>query len=242
MVSLGRKALKTVQLGVIGAVAAVLSVAGVNELYVLFGGGFAGVFLHKIGGRDARAFLALALPASALTNSVFNWKLFWIFLKVGAVLYGSGYVLFAFLDTELVSTGLLSKRELTDAIAVGQFTPGPVFSSATFIGWQIAGLPGAVAATIGIFLPSFVFVAFLNPLVDKLRRSPGAAVFLDTVNIISVAMILAVCVDMARVSVTDWRTALIAVAGFAVSLWAKKLNSAFVVLGGAVLGWALSLV
>lgn len=242
MVSLGRKALKTMQLGVIGAVAAALSVAGVNELYVLFGGGFAGVLLYKIGRRDARAFLPLVLPAGALTNSVFNWKLFWIFLKVGAVLYGSGYVLFAFLDNELVSTGMLSKRELTDAIAVGQFTPGPVFSSATFIGWQMAGLPGAVAATIGIFLPSFVFVAFLNPLVEKLRRSQEAAVFLDTVNIISVAMILAVCVDMARVSVTDWRTALIAMAGFAVSLLAKKLNSAFVVLGGAVLGWVLSLV
>lgn len=242
MVSLGRKALKTVQLGIIGAIAVVLSVAGVNELYVLFGGGMAGVLLHKAGRRDARALLPLMLPAGAMSGSLFNWKMFWIFLKVGAVLYGSGYVLFAFLDTELVSTGMLSKQALTDAIAVGQFTPGPVFSSATFIGWQIAGLPGAVAATIGIFLPSFLFVAFLNPLVDKLRRSAGAAVFLDTVNVISVAMILAVCVDMARVSVTDWHTVVIAVAGFAVSFWAKKLNSAFVVLGGAVLGWVLSLV
>jgi chromate transporter len=128
---------------------------------------------------------------------------------------------------------------LIDAIAVGQFTPGPVFSSATFIGWQMAGWPGAAAATAGIFLPSFLLVAFLNPLIPMLRKSALMSVFLDTVNMVSVAIILAVCVDMARDSVTNWKTGLIAVAGFAVTMGFKKLNTAFVILGGAVAGYLL---
>src|SRR5215204_3743550 len=102
-------------------------------------------------------------------SSVSTLKLFLIFLKIGSILYGSGYVLFAFLDAELVSKGLLTKQQLVDAIAVGQFTPGPVFSSATFIGWQIGDIAGAIAATTGIFLPSFLFVALLNPLIPRLR-------------------------------------------------------------------------
>ncbi len=117
-----------------------------------------------------------------------------------------------------MKTGLLDKQELIDAVAVGQFTPGPVFSSATFIGWQIAGLPGALAATIGIFLPSFLFVAFLNPLIFRLRKSKAMSVFLDAVNVVSVALILAVCAEMAKESVTDWRTIVIAVLGFVVTL------------------------
>src|SRR6202008_2578288 len=129
-----------------------------------------------------------------------------------------------------------------DAIAAGQFTPGPVFSSATFIGWQMNGFNGALAATIGIFLPSFFFVGFLNPLVSRLRRSKVMSAFLDTVNMASIALILAVCVDMGRSSITDWKTVLIAVAGFAVSFGFKKLNTAFVVVGGSTLGYILSLV
>jgi chromate transporter len=170
-----------------------------------------------------------------------QWKIFWIFLKIGAILYGSGYVLFAFLDDELVGRGLLTKQQLIDAIAVGQFTPGPVFSAATFIGWQIAGLPGAIAATIGIFLPSFLFVALLNPVIPRLRKSKTMSAFLDTVNIVSVALILVVCWDMARNAISDWRTIVIAVSGFIVSVLFKKLNSAFVVLGGSLLGYCLTL-
>jgi chromate transporter len=128
---------------------------------------------------------------------------------------------------------------LLDAIAVGQFTPGPVFSSATFIGWQMGGIKGALAATAGIFLPSFLFVAFLNPLVRKLRSSKAMSAFLDTVNVASIALILAVCVDMGKSSINDWKTILIAIIGLAVSLTFKKLNSAFVVLGGSVLGYLL---
>ncbi|GAA0526569.1 chromate efflux transporter [Chitinophaga japonensis] len=234
MISLGRRALKTVELGVIGAIAAALVLYGVNEIYVLFGAGLAGILLQVA--RQGKSALNSVTPLVLVSG----WKLFWIFLKTGAILYGSGYVLFAFLDAQLVSTGLLTKQQLVDAIAVGQFTPGPVFSSATFIGWQIAGWPGAIAATTGIFLPSFLFVAFLNPLIPRLRRSKILSVFLDTVNMAAIAIILAVCVEMGRVAITDWRTTLIALAGFAAILLFPRLNTAFIVLGGALSGYLLS--
>lgn len=243
MLSLGRSALKSTELGVIGVVSAVLVLYGINEIYLLFGAGFIGILIFLLKPpyrKNLNSFFPLVfLQLSILTYDSFNWKLFWIFLKIGAILYGSGYVLFAFLDTELVSTGLLSKQELIDAIAVGQFTPGPVFSSATFIGWQIAGIPGAIAATIGIFIPSFLFVALLNPLMPILRNSKIMSAFLDTVNMVSVAIILAICVEMGQSSIVDWKTGLIAVCGFVVSYRFKSLNSAFVIFGGAVLGYVL---
>ena len=245
MLSLGKKALKSTTLAIIGVLAAALAIVGVNEIYVLFGSGFLGLVLYALQNKkiSASGFFPFALLQIKLSPiQATGWKLFWIFLKVGSILFGSGYVLFAFLDAELVSTGMLTKKQLVDAIAVGQFTPGPVFSSATFIGWQVAGLPGAVGATVGIFLPSFLFVAFLQPLIPLLRKSKYMSAFLDTVNMASVAIILAVCVDMAKASITDWRAIAIAVLGFIVSFSFKKINSAFIVLGGAVMGYLLWLV
>jgi chromate transporter len=230
MLSLGKKALKSKQLGIIGVLAAALALYGVNEIIVLFGAGAAGILMYLLRKRTGEL------------KSVSPLFLFWLFLKIGAVLYGSGYVLFAFLDAALVDKGLLSKQQLVDAVAVGQFTPGPVFSSATFIGWQIAGWPGAIAATAGIFLPSFLFVAFLNPLIPRLRRSGVMSAFLDTVNIAAVAIILAVCVEMGKVAITDWRTTLIALSGFAVMLLFPRLNTAWVVSGGAAAGYLLSII
>lgn len=244
MFSLGKKALKTVELGVIGIIASGLAIFGFNEIYILFGGGLMGILIYMA--KSARQSLNNFAPVTLLqigmmSSDKLDWRLFAIFLKIGAILYGSGYVLFAYLDTELVKTGLLSKQELVDAIAVGQLTPGPVFSSATFIGWQIGGLPGAIAATIGIFLPSFLFVFFLNPLLPKLRKSKVMSAFLDSVNVVSIAIILAVCIEMGQTSITDWRTAVIAIASFAVTLRFKQTNSAFIILGGSVLGYLLSL-
>lgn len=244
MISLGKKALKSIELGILGIIAAVLVLYGVNEILVLFAAGFTGILIYLAKNRKQTLqgiFPFVLLQVMSSSSNSFNWKLFFIFLKVGSILYGSGYVLFAFLDAELVAKGLLTKQELVDAIAVGQFTPGPVFSSATFIGWQIAGPAGAVAATIGIFLPSFLFVALLNPLIPRLRKSKIMSAFLDTVNIVSVAIILAICIEMGKASLTDWRTFAIAVAGFIITLRFKKLNTAFVVLGGAVLGYLLRL-
>src|SRR3989344_3440270 len=219
----------------------------INEIYLMFGAGFFALFLAYIRNNkqnNINSFLPLALLQITNTTilSATNAKLFWIFLKIGSILYGSGYVLFAFLDTELVSTGLLTRQQLIDAIAVGQFTPGPVFSSVTFIGYQINGLTGAIISTIAIFLPSFVFVALLNPIVKKMRSSKLFPAFLDAVNVASVAIIVAICFAMGKETITDWRTILIAVLSIAIAFGYKKLNSAFVVLGGSLIGYILLLI
>ena len=151
-------------------------------------------------------------------------------------------VLFAYLDAELVSTGFLTRQELIDTVAVGQFTPGPVLSTATFIGWQLNGFWGAIAATVGIFLPSFIFVAILNPLIPKMPKSKIIAAFLDAVNIAAVAVIVAVCVEMGKDTLTDWRTILIAVLSIIAVFVFKKMNSAFIVIGGALTGYLLTLI
>lgn len=194
-------------------------------------------------GKKLLSIIPLALITAvtgATTLSVL--KIFLIFLKVGALLYGSGYVLFAFLDSELVMEGLLTREQLMDAVAVGQFTPGPVLSTATFIGWQLYGFWGAIAATVGIFLPSFILVGMLNPLIPKLRKSKVMAAFLDAVNVGSVAVIMAVVIQMGRDAVTDWRSVLILIVSIIVSFGFKKLNSAFIVIGGSLAGWLLLMI
>ncbi|WP_242928423.1 chromate efflux transporter [Pontibacter vulgaris] len=245
---LAKKSLKTVTLSIIGVVALVLALFQVSEIYVMFGAGLIAIALAAIRTRKPGAtlngisiltFTKLGGPA---LQAVSNTKLFFSFLKIGSILYGSGYVLFAFLDTELVAKGLLSRQQLIDAIAVGQFTPGPVFSSVTFIGYQMNGWIGAAVATIGIFLPSFVFVALLNPLVRKMRNSTLMAAFLDAVNVASVAVIVAVCFEMGRDTITDWRTIVIALVSIILTFGFRKVNSALVVIGGALLGYVLMLV
>lgn len=242
MISLGKKAVKNWQLALLGILALIAVLAGMHEIYVLFGAGAIGILLHYVqANRSLKGFLPVPLVQIVLEAPVLmNGKIFWIFLKIGSILYGSGYVLFAFLDAELVSRGWLSKQLLVDAIAVGQFTPGPVFSAATFIGWQLGGFGGALAATVGIFLPSFLFVALLQRLLPLLRKSPVMAAFLDTVNVVSVAIILAVLVEMGRQTISDWRMIIIAVVGFLVSFFYPRINSAFIVIGGALLGYILT--
>lgn len=243
---LAKKSLKTVTLALIGLLVLLGSLLHYYEIYLLFGAGFVGLFLKYCNSNYAFKSNGM-LPLAALPTSTgtllasSNAKLFWIFLKIGAILYGSGYVLFAFLDTELVATGLLSRQQLIDAIAIGQFTPGPVFSSVTFIGYQINDWTGAIVATVGIFLPSFVFVALLNPLVSKMRNSELFAAFLDAVNVASVAIIVSVCWSMGAESILDWKTLLIAVLSMLILFSYKKLNSALVVVGGSILGYLLSL-
>lgn len=240
MLRLGKKALKNRTLLWFGLAAAVAVLAGVNEIVVLFTAGLLGVLLYFLrSGNRLHGFLPFALLQVNYAE-VEPAKLFLVFLKIGSILYGSGYVLFAFLDAELVAKGLLTRQQLVDAIAVGQFTPGPVFSSATFIGWQIGGWPGAVAATIGIFLPSFLFVALLNPLIPRLRRSKPMSVFLDTVNMVSIAIILSIVIEMAKETLLDWRAILIALASFFVTFFYRQLNTAWIILGGAIAGYLLT--
>jgi chromate transporter len=243
---LAKKSFKTVQLGIIGAIVLVLSLFHINEIMLLFGAGFLSLFWFSIKDKNStnKNWIPLGiLPVSQTTLvATGNWNLFLIFLKIGAILYGSGYVLFAFLDAELVAKGLLSRSELIDAIAVGQFTPGPVFSSVTFVGYQINGISGALISTLAIFLPSFVFVALLNPLVKKLRNSKPFSVFLDAVNVASVAIIISICIQMGVDTITDWRTILIAFVSILIAFNYKKINSAFIVIGGAFLGYLLTFV
>ncbi|RFC55529.1 chromate efflux transporter [Brumimicrobium aurantiacum] len=239
---LGKKALKSIWLGVLGALTLVVCLMGVHEILALFACGLLGLIWHFI--QNSKNNLKSVAPLLLLQTaaSAGTLKVLLTFLKVGALLYGSGYVLFAYLDAELVATGLLTRQELIDAVAVGQITPGPVLSTATFIGWQLGGFWGAIAATIGIFLPSFIFVAILNPLIPKMRKSKTISAFLDAVNIAAVGVIVAVCVEMGAETLVDWRTILIAVASMITVFVFKKVNSAFIVIGGAGLGFLLTLV
>ncbi len=236
---LGKKALKNVELACFGILVMIAALMGYNEILVMFACGIlAGIwFFIKKAFRTNQ--VQSVAPVFLLVG---NLKIFLIFLKVGAILYGSGYVLFAFLDAELVSTGLLSRTELIDAVAVGQMTPGPVLSTASFIGYQLGGLKGAILATVGIFLPSFLLVGLVNPLVQKIRKSALLSAILDAINIAAVAIILAVCFEMGREAIVDWRTILIAILSLIVVFRFKKINSAFTVLGGALLGFVLSLI
>lgn len=244
---LGKKALKGIELGVLGALVLVASLIGVNEIIALLAAGILGAIYFTIKERSQNRLNSnvawLLLPAA--TTSIFSvstLNIFWTFLKVGAVLYGSGYVLFAYLDAELVMKGWMTRQELLDAVAIGQFTPGPVLSTATFIGYQLGGLGGAMAATLGIFLPSFLFVWILNPLVPKMRKSKFLSAFLDSVNIAAVAVMLGVLFEMSKDSIVDWRAVVIVVFGAWFTFGPNKLSSMWIVLGGAVLGAILGLV
>jgi chromate transporter len=182
--------------------------------------------------------IAPILPGNAVVAAVGLWPLFAFFVKVGSVLFGSGYVLLAFLRGGLVhDLGWLTEAQLLDAVAIGQVTPGPVFTTATFIGYVLAGGPGAVAATIGIFLPAFVFVAMSGPLVPRLRRSSLAGAVLDGVNVASLSLMGVVAVQLASSAVVDGLTLALAVAS-AACLLALRVNSAWLVLLGAIAGYA----
>ena len=251
---LGRTALKGWRLGVVGVGVGVASLGGVNEVLALFVGGALGMLwlrLPEMKGQQRAWVLAAfagsaalgAAPAASAAGPVVTvslWKLGAFFLKVGAVLYGSGYVLVAFLEGGLVHDyAWLTRQQLLDAIAIGQFTPGPVLSTATFVGYLVAGAPGAWVATAAIFLPSFCFVAALNPFVPRLRRSPWTAAFLDAVNVSSIALMAAVTLKLAQSTLTAWPAWLIAAGAAALGVgW--KVDPSRLILGGAVAGWALS--
>jgi chromate transporter len=242
---LAKKSIQSVFLGLVGLAVLVASLSGINEIYLLFGSGLMAIAVFSFQNRTngtLQSFIPFLFLKASNHNflSETNVNLFWIFLKIGSILYGSGYVLFAFLDTELVAKGLITRQQLMDAIAVGQFTPGPVFSSVTFIGYQIDGLSGAILSTIAIFLPSFVFVALLNSLMKRIRHYKSLSAFLDAVNVASVAIIAAVCFTMGKEAVTDWRTITIALISAFIIFKYQKINSAFIVLGGALLGYILN--
>lgn len=181
-----------------------------------------------------------AAGAAAAASGVSLWKLGFFFLKVGCILYGSGYVLVAFLEGDLVEGyGWLTQTQLLDAIAIGQFTPGPVLSTSTFIGYVIEGVPGAVVATLGIFLPSFLFVLALNPAVPRLRESVWTAAFLDAVNVSAVGLMVAVTVELGMATLVSWPAWVLA--GLAAILALRfRVSAAWLVVGAALLGRLLA--
>jgi chromate transporter len=241
-------AIKGLFLGVIGVVATVAALLGVNVLIVLFSAGVITAVTSWLGRREPQPALAWAniLPAlkavgAAAPAVAFSLTgLFLFFLKVGAVLYGSGYVLLAFLQADLVDRlHWLTQSQLLDAIAVGQVTPGPVFTTATFIGYLLGGTLGAVVATVGIFVPSFLFVAASRPLIPRIRRSPIAGAFLDGVNVGALALMAAVTLQLSGAALVDITTVLIG-AMSALLLIYTRINSAWLIFAAGLVGLAAS--
>jgi len=266
VVRLGRTGLKSWRLGVIAAAVAAASLAGYDPVWSLLAGGVLGaLFLHirrrengtgaknaagtvacvASAGWAARAKAASAVAASAGAVSaggaaaVSLWKLGLFFLKVGLVFYGGGYVLVAYMEGGLVGDyGWLSREQLVEAVAIGQITPGPMLSSITFVGYLVAGLPGAAVATAAILLPSFFFVAAANPLIPRLRRSYTAGLFLDSVSAAAIGLMAIVSVKLSQTALVDavgWTLAIVA----ALIALRFKIAPIWLVLGGAAAGWML---
>lgn len=237
---LGRTAVKTKFLGLIGLCTLGAAFLSVHPLVLLILAGSVACLSQVRSSRlsvSIAPFSAapLAVAATGATSFGLGW-LFLVFLKIGAVVFGSGYVLLAFLRADLVvHRGWLTDSQLIDAVAVGQLTPGPVFTTATFIGYLLAGVPGSIAATVGIFMPAFLLVAASGPLIPRIRRSKVAGAFLDGVNVGSLALMAEVSWQLGRASLVDFTTVGLAVVAV-VALLRWRLNSVWLILGGAGLG------
>ncbi len=248
---LGKKAAKDRPTTVVGLCAIALYFTGINEILLLLLAGLAVMLVKNWQNRNnvVGGFL-LPLSASlaqvggtAATAASVGWAgVFLFFLKIGCVLYGSGYVLLAFLQRDLVEQQQwLTSQQLLDAIAIGQITPGPVFTTATFVGYLLAGNAGAIAGTIGIFLPAFLLVGLVNPWVPKIRQSPWASGFLDGVNAGALGLMAGVTYTLATAALVDWLTVVLAVLS-ALLVFRFKINSAWLVIAGGVIGLGLHLV
>jgi chromate transporter len=243
--SLGRTALRTRLLAGLAVAVLVASFAGVNELVALAGGGLVALLAWLVTRRGGALLAMVPLGAAAGAGAPAGatafglLPLFLFFVKIGAILFGSGYVLLAFLRADLVQRWhWLSESQLLDAIAAGQITPGPVFTTATFIGYVLGRVPGAAVGTTGIFLPAFVFVAISGPLVPRLRRSAGASAFLDGVIVASLALMAEVTWHLGRAAIVDGFTLVLAIVS-AIALFRFRLNSVWLVLAGAAAGMLL---
>jgi chromate transporter len=239
--SLGQKAVKGAATAAVAVIVIILYFMGINEIALLFGGGLIVMLVmnyRRLRRRMAGIFIPLSTAGilSYVSIQFSLLQLFLTFLKIGAVLYGSGYVLLAFLRADfVVRFGWLTDQQLMDAIAIGQVTPGPVFTTATFIGFVLGGMPGALLATLAIFLPSFIFVAISNPLIPRIRNSAWVSGLLDGVNVASLGLMAAVTWQLGRASLTGPLTILIALISFVLLIW-FKLNSTWLIAGGGLIG------
>jgi chromate transporter len=255
---LGAKALKSWKLVPVAAGVAALLVAGIGEIWALLAGGVLGMLglvgIRRIRASGARWMLLVSpwlpgSPEASETTAATLPGVFFFFLKVGAILYGSGYVLVAFLEGSVVGDyGWMTQQQLLDAIAAGQFTPGPVLTTSTFIGFVVMAeqglqmsLAGAAVATLGIFLPSFIFVALLNPIVPRLRDSVWSASFLDAVNVSAVALMAVVSAELGLATLTSISNGIVFILAV-IATFAFRLSSVYVVLGGGLIGYLLSVV
>ncbi|MEO1446513.1 MAG: chromate transporter [Cyanobacteria bacterium J06635_11] len=250
---LGKKAAKDRPTTVVGLLAIAAYFTGLNEVLLLFVAGISVMLIKNWQSRNTTVG-AILLPLSgsvaqagttataATTVTSLGWaSVFLFFLKIGCVLYGSGYVLLAFLQRDLVEQqGWLTSQQLLDAIAIGQITPGPVFTTATFVGYLLAGHAGALAGTIGIFLPAFLLVGLVNPWVPKIRRSPWASSFLDGVNAGALGLMAGVTYTLSRAALVDGFTVVLAILS-AIAVFRFKINSAWLVLAGGAIGLLLHL-
>ena len=245
---LGRSALKNAATWSAGILVLGLYFLKINEIALMLGAGLVVTcvlnlnlllnFLKKPNSLPS-VFLPLSIGAIATETIPKTWiAVFLSFLKIGSVLYGGGYVLLAFVQQEFVDrTHWLTSQQLLDAVAIGQFTPGPLFTTATFIGYLVAGNAGAIAGTVGIFLPAFILVPAINPFVANLRKSPWTGGFLDGVNAASIGLMAAVAWELGRGTLTDIWTIILAIASLIILLKFPKFNSAWLIVAGAAIGW-----
>jgi chromate transporter len=252
---LGKKAAKDTSTTVAGIMAIAAYFAGFNEILLLMLSGIVVMLIKNWQNGDQTTNGLYLLPLSqmqaqlglggATTAVSIGWvSVFWFFLKIGSILYGSGYVLLVFLQRDLVERNhWLTSQQLLDAVAIGQVTPGPVLTTATFVGYLLAGNAGAIAGTLGIFLPAFLLVGIVNPWVRTLRQSPWTGGFLDGVNAASLGLMVGVTYTLGRAAIVDWLTIIVAVFS-AIAVFKFKINSVWLVIaGGAIavilhlLGW-----
>jgi len=243
---LGHSAIKSRWLAAVALIALGLSAMGISPLAVLAVGGALALAASVVPWRNpasiltwarAQSLVPAATVATATAVSAGLWPIFLIFAKIGAMVFGSGYVLLVFLRAELVERhAWLTQQQLLDAVAVGQVTPGPVFTTATFLGYLLHGTTGAIAATLGIFLPAFVLVAVSAPLIPKIRASRSAGAVLDGVNVASLALMAVVTCQLARSAIVDWETFTLALLSGALLFRFPRMNSAWLVAGAGLLG------
>jgi chromate transporter len=240
--SLGQKAVKGPLTAIVAVVVIILYFVGINEIALLFVGGLIvmlGMNYRRLRRSGLGSFVIPMAGVSVLSQVAMPFglpTLFLIFLKIGSILYGSGYVLLAFLRADfVVRFGWLTDQQLMDAVAIGQVTPGPVFTTATFIGYVLGGVAGALTATLAIFLPSFIFVAISNPLIPRVRNSEWLSGLLDGVNVASLGLMAAVTWQLGRASLTGPFTILIALGSLVLLIW-FKVNSTWLIAGGGLIG------
>ncbi len=242
---LGKKAFKTWHLIVLGCIIAILSLLGVDEFLLILGSGIFGmIWLNLINKQENLfGFAPLILLIKPIALAISNKSIFLSFLKIALVLFGSGYVLIAYIDAELVEKlGWLTKQQLLDAIAMGQFTPGPVLTTATFVGYQLNGIAGALWASFGMFLPSFFLVGLLVKLIPLLRKSVWLSKFLDVVNAGAVGIMIAISLKLGYELAFDWRAAILMALSIIIAFKFKKISSFWIIIGGSVFGYLLMMI